>query len=263
MTFDGYTIRRRQQQAQRSRSTARPPLTRSPAANTSAATAARYHHRSRSGITPDHNGRRRSRRLSCSSRRHRRADRALITVSSDHMDPTEATTHAHLLAPIRLPACSPGSPTTARSASPAVTAAKCWPAPPSRGTRSPKPKRDQDLIAPEDVIFEAKTVDGYILGSTCIEGFGPLAYANNPDRLGFDTIAFCGHDKLDIVANGKPHAVKLLQDLIAYERKEPTPCDSTSTEIHRRHTRPRRLRREARRLHPLHSGTATSPKTTN
>jgi hypothetical protein len=84
-------------------------------------------------------------------------------------------------------------------------------------------EENQDMIAPEDVIFEAKTVDGYILGSTCIEGFGPLAYANNPDRLGFDTIAFCGHDKHDIVANGKPHAIRLLQDLIAYERKKPTP----------------------------------------
>ena len=93
-------------------------------------------------------------------------------------------------------------------------------------------EENQDTIAPEDVIFEAKTVDGYILGSTCIEGFGPLAYANNPDRLGFDTIAFCGHDKHDIVANGKPHAVRLLQDLIAYERsvssEGATPCHPTS-----------------------------------
>ena len=55
-------------------------------------------------------------------------------------------------------------------------------------------EEDQDSISPEDLIFEAKTADGYILGSACIEGFGPLAYANNPQRLGYDTIAFCGHD---------------------------------------------------------------------
>jgi hypothetical protein len=79
-------------------------------------------------------------------------------------------------------------------------------------------EENQDTIAPEDVIFEAKTVDGYILGSACIEGFGPLAYANNPQRRGYDTIAFCGRDALNIVANGKPKAVKLLQELIAYER---------------------------------------------
>jgi len=79
-------------------------------------------------------------------------------------------------------------------------------------------EENQDTIAPEDVIFEAKTVDGYILGSACIEGFGPLAYANNSQRRGYDTIAFCGHDDLNIVANGKPKAVKLLQELIAYER---------------------------------------------
>ena len=79
-------------------------------------------------------------------------------------------------------------------------------------------EENQDVIAPEDVVFEAVIVDGYILGSTCIEGFGPLAYANSADRLGFDTIAFCGRDKLDVVANGKPKAVKLLQELITYER---------------------------------------------
>jgi len=79
-------------------------------------------------------------------------------------------------------------------------------------------EENQDTIAPEDVIFEAKTVDGYILGSASIEGFGPLAYANNPQRRGYDTIAFCGRDALNIVANGKPKAVKLLQELIAYER---------------------------------------------
>ena len=81
-----------------------------------------------------------------------------------------------------------------------------------------KAEEGQDPISPEDTVFEAKTIDGYILGSACIEGFGPFAYANNPQRLGFDTIAFCGHDDLDIVANGKPKAVKLLQELIAYER---------------------------------------------
>ena len=79
-------------------------------------------------------------------------------------------------------------------------------------------EEDQDTIAPEDLVFEAITVDGYILGSACIEGFGPLAYANNPQRRGYDTIAFCGRDALNIVANGKPKAVKLLQELIAYER---------------------------------------------
>ena len=80
-------------------------------------------------------------------------------------------------------------------------------------------EENQETIAPEDIVFEAKTVDGYILGSTYIEGFGPLAYANNPDRLGFDTYAFCGRDALDAVTNGKPHAVRLLQKLIAYERR--------------------------------------------
>ena len=79
-------------------------------------------------------------------------------------------------------------------------------------------EENQDVIAPEDVVFEAVIVDGSILGSTCIEGFGPLAYANNANRLGFDTIVFCGRDKLDVVANGKPKAVKLLQELITYER---------------------------------------------
>jgi hypothetical protein len=79
-------------------------------------------------------------------------------------------------------------------------------------------EENQDLMSPQDTVFEAKTVDGYILGSACIEGFGPLAYANNPQRRGYDTIAFCGTDDLDIVANGKPKAVKLLQELIAYER---------------------------------------------
>jgi hypothetical protein len=79
-------------------------------------------------------------------------------------------------------------------------------------------EEDQDTISPEDLVFEAITVDGYILGSACIEGFGPLAYANNPQRRGYDTIAFCGRDALNIVANGKPKAVKLLQEFIAYER---------------------------------------------
>ena len=40
---------------------------------------------------------------------------------------------------------------------------------------------NQDKIAPEDVIFEAITVDGHILGSACIEGYGPLAYAATPN----------------------------------------------------------------------------------
>ena len=112
-----------------------------------------------------------------------------------------------------------------------MTVAKCWPAPPSRGARSPKPRKAKTPISPEDVVFEAKTVDGYILGSACIEGFGPLAYANNPQRLGFDTIAFCGQDDLDIVANGKPKAVKLLQKLIAYERESNMTPDPTALEI--------------------------------
>ena len=80
-------------------------------------------------------------------------------------------------------------------------------------------EEDQDLMSPQDTVFEAKTVDGYILGSACIEGFGPLAYANNPQRRGYDTIAFCGRDALNIVENGKPKAVNLLQELIAYERR--------------------------------------------
>jgi hypothetical protein len=80
-------------------------------------------------------------------------------------------------------------------------------------------EENQDTIAPEDVIFEARFVDGHILGSSCIEGYGPLAYAADAQRRGFDTIAFNGHDELDIVANGKPKAVKLLQELIAYERR--------------------------------------------
>jgi hypothetical protein len=82
---------------------------------------------------------------------------------------------------------------------------------------------DEKSISAEDTIFEAITADGYILGSSCIEGFGPLAYANNSQRLGYDTIAFCGTDHVDriddIIANGKPKAVKLLQELITYERR--------------------------------------------
>jgi hypothetical protein len=77
----------------------------------------------------------------------------------------------------------------------------------------------EEPISAEELVFEAVTHDGYILGSACIEGFGPLAYAKNPQRFGYDTIAFCGKDDLDIVANGKPKAVKLLQQLIAYERR--------------------------------------------
>ena len=92
-------------------------------------------------------------------------------------------------------------------------------------------EEDQDKIAPEDVIFEARFVDGHILGSACIEGFGPLAYAADAQRRGFDTVAFNGRDDLDIVANGKPKAVKLLQDLIAYERsvssEGATPCPTS------------------------------------
>jgi len=80
---------------------------------------------------------------------------------------------------------------------------------------------NQDTIAPEDAVFEAVTHDGYILGSACLEGFGPLAYANTPERLGYDTCAFTGKNHLDIVTNGKPKAVQLLQKLITHERNTP------------------------------------------
>ena len=78
---------------------------------------------------------------------------------------------------------------------------------------------DGHPISSADLIFEAVTTDGHILGSSYLNGYGPRAYVMDANRDGWDTIAFNGHDKFDIVANGKPKAVKLLQELIAYERR--------------------------------------------
>lgn len=81
----------------------------------------------------------------------------------------------------------------------------------------------EEPISAEETVFEAVTVDGYTLGSACIKGSRPLAYAKNSERIGFDTIAFCGKNDVDriddIIANGKPKVVKMLQELIAYEQR--------------------------------------------
>ena len=124
---------------------------------------------------------------------------------------------AHLrCAPIRLPTCSPGTPTTTPFALPAATAAKCWPAPPNPGTSSPTmtdtpsaPQTSSSKLSPPTVISSDHPTSTATAPSLC----------HGANRDGWDTIAFNGHDKFDIVANGKPKAVKLLQELIAYERR--------------------------------------------